>query len=57
MFSYLLIETCFQADLLRQIVVSLTVSFFVGFRVDSSNDKVLSKVNISNLVRQYVVNV
>ena len=34
--------------------MSSTISFFVGFRVDSSSDKVRSdKVIKSNIVRQY----
>ena len=38
--------------------MSLTVSFFVGFYVDSSNDKIRFEiVIISNHVRQYVVDV
>ena len=37
--------------------MSLTVSFFVGFHIDSLNDKVRSNlIIISNLVRQYVTN-
>ena len=31
---------CFVTDLLRRVVVLSTVSFFVGSRVGSSNDKV-----------------
>ena len=32
--------TCFNVDLLRLVVLLSNVSFFVGFRVDSSDDKV-----------------
>ena len=39
---------CFIADLLRQVVVSSTVRFFVVFCVDSSDDKILfNKVIVS----------
>ena len=42
---------------LRRVVVSSRVSFFVGFRVDSSDDRVrFDRVIRSNLVRQYAVN-
>ena len=40
---------CFVTDLLRQIVISSTVGFFMVFRVGSSVDKVLfDKVIVSN---------
>ena len=43
------IVKCFVADLLRQVVVSSIVGFFVVFRVGSSDDKVLfDKVIVSN---------
>ena len=46
----------FVANLLRQIIVSLTISFFVGFRINSSDDKVRSdRVIISNHIHRYVV--
>ena len=40
-----------------QVIVSPTVSFLIGFHVDSSDRKIRSKVIISNLnhVHQYVV--
>ena len=43
--------TCFIADLLRRSVLSLTISFFMGFYVDNSNGKIKS-----NLIRQYAIN-
>ena len=46
---------CFIVDLLRRVVVSLTISFFVSFRVGSSNGKIqFDKVIISNIIDQYV---
>ena len=40
---------CFVADLLRQVVISSTVGFFVVFHVGSSDAKALfDKVIISN---------
>ena len=43
------IVKCFVTDLLRQVVVSSTVGFFMVFRVGSSVDKVLfDKVIVSN---------
>ena len=43
------IVKCFVANLLRQVVVSSIVGFFVVFRVGSSDDKVLfDKVIVSN---------
>ena len=49
------IAACFVADLLRRVVVSSTVSFFMGFRSGSSHDKVrFDIIIISNHVRQYV---
>ena len=45
---------CFAIDLLRRAVVLLTVSFFIGFRVGSSDDKVRFDMVIrSNSVCQY----
>ena len=41
MFCCLPIMACFIIDLLRRIVVSLTVGFFIGFYVDSSDNRVL----------------
>ena len=50
--------SCFAVDLLRRVVVSSTISFFVGFQVDSSDDKVQSdKVIRSNPIHHYVGNV
>ena len=50
------VAACFDTDLLRRVVVLSTVSFFVGFRIDNSNDKVQSnRVIRSNPVRRYVV--
>ena len=46
----------FVANLLRQIIVSLTISFFVGFRINSSDDKVrFDRVIILNHIHWYVV--
>ena len=40
--------------MLQQVIVSSIDSLFVGFRTDSSDDKVLfDKVIISNIVHQY----
>ena len=48
---------CFVADLLWQVVVSLTVSFFVDFHINSSDRKIRSdRVIRSNHVRQYAEN-
>ena len=45
----------FFVDLLRRVVVSLTVSFFVSFRVNSSDDKVRFDIVIRpNHIHQYV---
>ena len=47
--------TCFAVDLLQRVVMSSTISFFVGFRVDSSDDKVqFDKVIRSNPIHHYV---
>ena len=49
--------TCFVTDLMRLVVVSSMIDFFMGFYVDSSSDKVqYNKVIISNHIRQYIVN-
>ena len=49
------IAVCFAVNSLQQIVVLLMVSFFVGFRVDSSNNKSRSdRVIKSNLIHQCV---
>ena len=46
---------CFVINLLRWVVVSYTIRFFVGFRVDGSNEKVqFDKIIISNFVDRYV---
>ena len=46
------IAACFVVDLLQWVVVSSTISSFVGFCVDSLDDKVRSdKVIRSNNVR------
>ena len=53
-FCLRLITACFVADLLRGVVVSSTVSFFVGFHVDISDDKIrFKRVIISNHICQY----
>ena len=45
-------------DLLRRVIESSTFSFFVSFRIGSSDGKVRSnRVIRSNLVYQYVANV
>ena len=43
--------SCFVADLLRWVVVSSTVNFFMHFGIGSSNNKVIK----SNHVHQYVL--
>ena len=35
------IGACFIIDILQQIIVSLTVSFFIGFRIDDLLQRVL----------------
>ena len=51
-----LVVACFFTNLLGQVVVSSMVNFFVGFRVNSSNDKIRSnRVIRSNHIHQYVV--
>ena len=46
--------TCFVTDLLQQIVVSSTVTFFVGFLFDSLDYKARSDIIIiSNPIYQY----
>ena len=40
MFYCRIVALCFVVDLLQQVVVSSTVSFFVGFRVGNSDGKV-----------------
>ena len=50
------IAACFVADSLRQVVVSSTIDFFVGFRVYNSDDKVqYDRVIKSNHVRKYTI--
>ena len=39
-FCYRLVMTCFVVDLLQWVVVSSILSFFMGFHVGSSDDKV-----------------
>ena len=46
------VATCFVVNLLQWVVMSSMVSFFVSFRISSSNDKVRSDIVIrSNHVR------
>ena len=53
-FSHRTVAACFVAELLWRIVMSLTVSFFIGFRVGNLDGEFLSnKVISSNHVRQY----
>ena len=39
MFCHQFVTTCFFVDLLRSVVMSLTVIFFVDFHVGNSNEK------------------
>ena len=51
-----LVVTCYVADLLRRVVMSSAVSFFVSFHVYNSDYKVRSdRVIKSNLVYQYII--
>ena len=51
------VTECFVLDLLRWVILLLTVSFFVSFRVSNSDDKVrYYRVIISNFVYQYAAN-
>ena len=62
------VKTCFIIDLLRQIVMSSIISFFMGFHINSSDDKIRSDkviksinlssriLNVFGLLNIYVLN-
>ena len=57
MFCHRFVKTGFVVDLLMRVIVSLTVSFYVGFCVSNSDDKVkFDTVIISNPVHRYAAN-
>ena len=50
------VAACLVVDLLKQILVSVKVIFFVGFHIGNLDDKVQSdRVIRSNLVHQHAI--